>query len=146
MQFRQIILEAGSIYNILQTTEIDKEQLLIKINKLESVDDPISQLEAQKKYIELETLEKRIQALCTELSYLSEFLERYPDYTPEDIEQNQNKYWESRLTRQAKMEQLQAMTGVSSGNLQSLVNAGIVDYTRLDLPAISQQLLPSPEK
>lgn len=143
MQWRQIVLEAQSLIMNIRLSELEAEKTRIEMERLGDTDNPIEQIELEQKRIGLVASERSLQAARLELGWLSELADEIGVYTFEDIEADQPEYWALRLNRQASMDQLGTQLGVNPGNLQSMLNAGLI--TRGDAPEIAsrQNGLPS---
>jgi len=126
MQFRQIVLEIRSLETSLETAKVSLQILEIKINKLATKNDEISLLKLKKKEIKAGMLSEGIASSAAELEILNEILSSIPWFTEVEIEQNQEEYWEKRLTRQAEIDSIQAAQGISAGNISSLIQAGLI--------------------
>jgi hypothetical protein len=126
MQFRQIVLEIRSLATSLETAKVSLQILEIKINKLATKNDEISLLKLKKKEIKAGMLSEAIASSAAELEILNEILSSIPFFTEAEIEQNQEEYWEKRLTRQAEIDSIQAAQGISAGNISSLLQAGLI--------------------
>lgn len=126
MRYKQIILECRSLIHKIKNCEIDREITIEKIKRLEAANDEIKKLKAQKMRLGLSMTEPVIQGAYQELDYLIELAKDYRCYTPEDIEANQDQYWELRLTRQANQDRIALDAGINVGNLQSLMQADLL--------------------
>lgn len=126
MQYHQIIVEAQAIYLNLQHMEIDKKILETEIERQSKSEDIIEVYKSEKNKIDLNHLKLSIQAAKEELKTLYLISLEYPEYTNEDIENNQEEYWEKRLFKQAESEILGNQKGISSGNIMAMLQANLI--------------------
>ena len=134
MQWRQVVLEAQSLIMNIRLSELEADKTRIEMERLADSDDPIDRIEHEQKRIGLVASERALEAARLELAWLSELADEIGVYTFEEIEADQPEYWALRLNRQASMDQLGTQLGVNPGNLQSMLNAGLI--TRADAPEI----------
>ena len=126
MRYRQILMEAKDLLFKIKNAELELEINKRKVEKLESSRDEIKHLKAQQIRLGMAMTETILVATKRELDTLVEMSKDYRHYTPEEIEANQEQYWELRLTRQATTDRMALEQGVSAGNLASMMNAGLV--------------------
>ena len=126
MQYRQILLEAKDLLFKIKNAEISLEITRAKIKKLESSTDPVDHLKAEQRKLGMSLTLDALEGAKRELNYLVELSGNYKHYTPDEIEANQPEYWEKRLTRQATTDRMSLEQGISAGNLESLMKAGLV--------------------
>jgi hypothetical protein len=124
MRYRQILIEVKSLVTKIRLAELDVEKQRIKLNAL--AEEPLDLIEAEELRIGIALTLDAMEAAKRELSFLMSLAEEYPQYTQKEIEDNQKEYWEARLQRQATLEQMGMQQGVSSGNLESMLNAGLL--------------------
>jgi hypothetical protein len=126
MQFRQVILEIQQLAKNIEISKIDKELAELKRDSFLNKDTPKARLKAKKIDIEINSLNLAIIGAEYEISVLNEIKENIPNFTAEEIESDQNNYWQKRLTRQAELDILQVTSGIGVGNSMSLLQAGLV--------------------
>jgi hypothetical protein len=126
MQYRQIIIEAKDLLFKIKNAEIFLEITQAKIKKLENSSDPIKILKAKQKKLNMSLTLDTIEAAKMELDYLIELSKNYKHYNLEEIENNQCEYWEKRLSRQAAVDQIASRQNINPGNVQSLLQAGLI--------------------
>lgn len=125
-RFRQIILEAKHLLVNIKKEELEAQILRLKINKLEASGEEKDQLRASILRIDLGLMFDNIESNREELNYLVELSRDYRHYTPEEIEANQEEYWEKRLTRQATTDRLAGEQNIGIGNLEAMMNVGLI--------------------
>jgi len=125
MQYRQILLEVKSLVTNIRLAELDLKAKQIKIERLS--DDPLDQIKAEKHRVGIALTLDALESAKRELSFLLRLAEQYPQYSPQDIEDNQREYWEKRLQRQATLDRMSVEQQVSTGNLMSMLNAGLLN-------------------
>jgi hypothetical protein len=126
MRYRQIIIESKKLFFDIKHIEIEVEITNKKIEKLEASDKDTDRLRAEQKKLGLVNTKEALEAAKQELNYLIELSKDYRHYTPDEIEANQENYWELRLTRQATTDRMALEQGINVGNLESMMNAGLV--------------------
>jgi hypothetical protein len=126
MQWRQILIEAQDLAYKIRIAELDVEKKRIEIHRLMSSGDPIDAIEAEEKRLGITLTERTLEGARMELGWLQELAEEVGEHSFEEIEADQPHYWSLRLHRQAGLDQLSATIGVNPGNLQSMLNAGLI--------------------
>jgi hypothetical protein len=126
MQWRQIVMEAQSLIQSIRLTELANERTQIEMECLAGSDDRLDQIAYEEKRIGLVSSEMHLEAMRLELGWLSELADEIGAHTFEQIEDDQPEYWSLRLNRQASMDQLGTQLGVNPGNLQSMLQAGLL--------------------
>lgn len=124
MRYRQILMEVKSLVTKIRFAELDVEKQRIKLERLG--DDPLDQIKAEKHRMGIAITLDLLEGARRELAFLLKLAEEYPQYTPQEIEANQQEYWEARLQRQATLDRLSVEQQVSTGNLTSMLNAGLL--------------------
>lgn len=127
MKWRQIIIEAQHLAYNIRMAELDIERKRIEIHKLLSTGDPLDAIEAEEKQLGITLTERTLVGARLEMSWLEELAEEVGSYTFEEIEADQPNYWAKRLQRQADIDQFSAQNGIGAGNVQSMLNAGLLE-------------------
>lgn len=139
MQYRQILIEAQELIYKIKMAEINQKKLLIQIDRLLKTGDELDALEAEEKQLSLQRTEIVLEGSRRELKILENLFNNSKKYSPEDIEDNQQEYWKLRLSRQAEMDKIQAIEGVSVSNLEALLQAGLLHkQTEIDSQDIKE--------
>jgi hypothetical protein len=125
-RFRQIILESKHLLIAIKKDELEAQILRLKIEKLEASRKEKNRLRAAILKIDLGLLLDTIESNCAELNYLMELSRDYRHYSPEEIEANQEQYWTRRLARQAETDRLATEQNIGVGNLEALMNIGLI--------------------
>jgi hypothetical protein len=126
MQWRQILIEAQDMSYKIRMAELDCAKKRIEIDRLLATGDPIDAIEAEEKQMGLVLTERTLKGARMELAWLQELAEEVGSFTFEQIEDDQPDYWRRRLHRQAGMDQMAATQGITAGNLQAMLNAGLI--------------------
>jgi hypothetical protein len=126
MQWRQILLEAQDLMYKIRIAEIGMQKAKIEISRLLESGDPIDALEAEERQLGTVLTERLLTAARMELGWLQELADEVGAYSTEQIEEDQPQYWALRLNRQAELDRLSITQGVTAGNLQSMLNAGLL--------------------
>lgn len=144
MQWRQVLLEANDLTYKIRSAEIQMQKTKIEHDRLIATGDELDALDAEQKRLDMSVTERALKAARLELCWLEEIAEQIGPYTFEEIEENQPEYWAKRLQRQADMDVLARENGISPGNIQSMLNAGLIKYSedRQSLSRVAQNELP----
>jgi hypothetical protein len=126
MQWRQIVLEAQQLAYSIAMAELDIRRKQIEIKRLLASGDEIDAIEAEEKRLGIVLTERALAGAMLELSWLEEFAKEVGEFSVEQVELDQPKYWGLRLSRQAGLDQMSAQQGIGAGNLQSMLNAGLL--------------------
>jgi hypothetical protein len=126
MQWRQILIEAQDLSYKIRLAELDVEKKRIEIHRLMSSGDPIDAIEAEEKRLGIVLTERTLEGARMELGWLQELADEVGEHSHDEIEADQPEYWAKRLNRQAGLDRLAAIEGVTAGNLQSMLNAGLL--------------------
>lgn len=137
MQWRQILIEGQDMAYKIRMAELSIEKAKIEIHKLLSTGDPIDAIEAEEKQLGMTLTERTLQGARMELQWLQEMAEEVGPFTFEEIEDDQPEYWTKRLQRQADIDQFSIANGISTGNVQSMLNAGLLSEKGEEQCAIS---------
>lgn len=124
MQYRQILLEVKSLIVKIRFAELDIKQKQVKISRL--TDDSLDIVKAEKLKLGIAITVDALEGAKQELAFLLRLAQSFPQYTAEEIEDNQEAYWQARLERQAMLEQMSAEQQISPANLTSMLNAGLL--------------------
>ena len=148
MQWRQVLIEGQDLAYKIRMAELGLEKTKIEIHRLLSTGDPIDAITAEEKQIGMVLTERTLAGARLELQWLQEIAEEIGAHTFEEIEADQPLYWAKRLQRQADLDVLSVTQGISAGNLQSMLNAGLLTYgpssKELKNSAIEDKALPEP--
>lgn len=141
MQWRQILIEAQSLSYNIRMAELDIERKRIEIERLLATADEIDSIEAQEKRLGIILTERTLEGAQLELDWLGEIAAEVGAHTLEDVENDQPRYWNLRLNRQAGLDRLSITEGVSASNLQSMLTAGLLNEEEQHaLPNVETQL------
>lgn len=124
MRYRQILLEVKTLLMNLRLAELDIEKRRIKLDRL--TDDPLDAIKAEKLRLGIAVTLDTMEGARRELAFLVDLAKEYPEFTSQEIEDNQQEYWEARLQRQANVDRMSVEQQVSSGNLTSMLYAGLL--------------------
>lgn len=134
MQWRQVLLEAQDLAYKIRSAELAIEKSRIEIHRLMSSGDPIDAIDAEQKQLDITLTERTLAGARLELSWLQEIADEVGAHTFDEIEADQPTYWVRRLQRQADLDVLSRVEGISPGNLGSMLNAGILTYQHEEEP------------
>lgn len=128
MQWRQVVIEAQDLIYKIKSAEILIAKTKIEIDKLIESGDPVGVLDAEQKRLDIALTQLALDGANLELSWLKTLASEIGSFSIEDIENDQPNYWSKRLQRQADTDVLACKQGISVGNLESMLNAGLLQY------------------
>lgn len=100
MQYHQIITEIQALYYTIKNVSLELQKTEIQIARLRSSGDDIDEIEAQIKELQIEQTRIVGVGAFRELDTLLRLKSNYPEYTRNEIEENQQEYWQLRLEQQ----------------------------------------------
>jgi cell division protein FtsL len=124
MQYRQILIEAQDLIYKIKLAEIAQKKLEMKIKDFISEGTEESLLDAEEAQLTYAFSANVIEGSRRELEVLERLYKKFPQFTEEEIEANQQEYWNLRLHRQAELDRTHQASGITPGNLQALVEIG----------------------
>lgn len=133
MAWRQIILEAQALEYSIRQAKLSIKLTEIKIAELLATGNRKDEIKAEKKRLGLVLTQRTLAGAQLEMEWLKEIAAEVGYYSPQEIEDNQPEYWAKRLTRQADIDRASITEGISAGNLQSMLNAGLVENTNKEV-------------
>lgn len=132
-QYKQVLLELQSSLYTYRIAQLQVKRVEAEINKLRQTKDEIDEIDAQIKEIELEKNQIVTLGAYREICDLIQIWEMFEHkYTYEEIEADQPKYWDLRLTRQAQLEAIGKGGQVDWGSLDALRQIGKFNQTDVD--------------
>jgi hypothetical protein len=126
MQYRQVLIEAQQLAYNIAMAECDIRKKQIEILRLEKSTDELDLIEAEEKRLGITITSHVLAGARLELQWLQEMVQEIGEFTTLQIEDDQPEYWRLRLSRQASLEQMSTQQGIGPGNLQSMLNAGLL--------------------
>jgi hypothetical protein len=130
MQYRQILIEAQDLIYKIKMAEISQRKLKLKIEKFLNENTEESLLEAEEAHLAYALTDNVIEGAKRELAVLENLYRQFPQFTEQDIADNQEDYWKLRLHRQAELDTAHRSSGVTPGNLQALLEIGEIALER----------------
>jgi hypothetical protein len=125
MRFYYCVIELNDKLHKFRLAEINKERMEREMARLEKSDDLDADLDLREKRIEYEHFMGVFAGGERELRDLLAIYEGMQHFTREQIDANQQEYWEARMTRQT---QLQIMAGgVQWAQLDAMRKVGLLD-------------------
>ena len=115
MQYYQIITEIQALYYTIKEVTLQLKKTEIEIKKLRETGDEVDEIDAQIKELGIEQTRVVGVGAFRELEILLELKSQYPEYTRNEIESDQNKYWKLRLTAQSIDPNQQAINQTKKG-------------------------------
>lgn len=136
-QYIQCLNEIQAIYYKLKEASLNQKKSQIKLNKLRETKDEIDEIDAQILELEMEQTGVVAVGAIRELEELLKYLDKFPRYTREEIENAQVEYWQKRLTRQLETEQAASGSQSIASHLNSLIQIGAIKF---EMPQIDNEL------
>ena len=128
MAYAQCVLEMQIKHQSIRRGAISKQKLALKIGQLRATGDEMDELTAQEKEIDLEQLEHAALGALREFRCQYQIFKGFSrSYTYEELQIEQDEYWQKRLVRQAKQD-IEASGRVCVGNLDALRQAQITGW------------------
>lgn len=138
VQYKQLLMEMHSLITGLEETKLQIEKIEAEIEELQATGKKSDAIEAKLRKLKISEKETHISSMEKELDYLKTVYNNSIQYTPEEIEQAQKAYWDSRLTRVAQLQFLSQQTGVSWAQLEALQQANIIEQAITEIPTLSK--------
>ena len=137
-QYQQCLLELNVKLNNIKRDEIALKKLKTKLAN-EQDEDERTLIE-----IDIEELSFSLKGQMREAGVLYTIFKAMPKYSYQELQEAEEKYWTLRLARQAELDVAERRLGISSGNMEALRQAGMVEgfsqtFIEQTLPAITQQ-------
>lgn len=126
MQWRQILIEAQDLAYKIRMAELGIQKTKIEIERLLQTGDAVDAVEAEEKNVGVILTERTLMGARMEMRWLEEMAHKIGAFSYEEIEDNQEEYWEKRLLRQADADIFSATKGISVGNVHSMLSAGML--------------------
>lgn len=127
MQYYQVCIELQDMMYKYKLAEISKKKTELKIAKLRSNGDELSELKAQGLELGLAQTNLAVLGAERELAHLIDIWNSFEHkYTRDEIEQAQPDYWQARLTNNAKA-MIMSGTGVNPSHIEAMEQAGVLD-------------------
>ena len=131
--YSQCVLELSIAFDNLRISNKRLQILQIEIDELIKNGTEIDRLNADIKQIELEQYERTRLGAKREFECLYSMWSKFPrHYTRKELEDDQQNYWNKRLSRQANQD-IQAIGRVTQGNQDALRQIGLGTIPQLDV-------------
>ena len=140
MRYYQTVLELQDMIYKYKLAQISVKKAELKITKLRKTGEELDELKAQE--IELSLVQTRFTMLGAEreLAHLVDIWNSFDKkYSREEIEQAQAKYWQERLTNNAKA-MLMGGSGVNAAHIEAMEQAGILDKFVIEVENAKKEL------
>ena len=127
MKYYQTVIELQDMIFKYKMAELAVKKGEAKIAKLRATSDPIDELKAQEKELELTQTKFTMLGAERELAHLIDIFKSFKHkYTRQEIEAAQPDYWQARLTNNAKA-MLMGGSGVNAAHIEAMEQAGVLD-------------------
>jgi hypothetical protein len=125
-QYKQVLLEFGSLLTSIKILELEIRKSEIKIQRLLDTEDEIDAIDAEIQTISLGQSKLGLLGMQRELEDILEIWNLFENkYTYEEIEADQPDYWNKRLHRQAHLEAMGSGGHVGWASLDALRQIGV---------------------
>ncbi len=125
MRFYYCVVELNDKIHKFRIAEIAKERMDREMARLEESDEQDADLDLREKRVEYEFFMGVMAGGERELRDLFDIYEKMEHFTREQIDANQQEYWEARMTRQTQMQMMAG--GVQWSQLDALRKVGLLD-------------------
>ena len=122
-KFLQLLNELRALRDGYVIDVLEMENIQIKIDELIATGKPADKIEALKEYYKLSGMKEQRKFRNIEIQYIVDLINELPKiYTPEEIEESEQVYWEKRLTRQSMEDMVNRVTGINQGNIRAAIS------------------------
>ena len=125
MRFYYCVIELNDKIHKFRLAEIGKERMEREMARLEESDEQDADLDLREKRTEYDFFMSVMAGGKRELDDLLAIYAEIPHFTREQIDANQQEYWEARMTRQTRMQIMAG--GVQWSQLDALRKVGLLD-------------------
>ena len=125
MRFYYCVVELNDKLHKFRKAEIGKERMEREMARLEESDEQDADLDLREKRAEYEFFMGVMAGGERELRDLFDIYEGMEHFTREQIDTNQQEYWEARMTRQTRMQIMAG--GVQWAQLDAMRQVGLLD-------------------
>ena len=125
MRFYYCVIELNDKLYKYRLAEVGKERLEREMDRLEKSDEQDADLDLREKRTEYDFFMSVMAGGKRELDDLFDIYAEIPHFTREQIDANQQVYWEARMTRQTQMQIMAG--GVQWSQLDALRKVGLLD-------------------
>ena len=133
-QRQQAVLELQiKMFNI-RRAQLEEKRMKIQRQRFMETGDELDKVEAEKIEVDLAELRLSRMGAIREANALLKILDTLPEYTYEQLQQEEAEYWQRRLSRQA-LQDLRSMGTISAGNLEA-IGQMIGEKAHLDIETI----------
>lgn len=138
-QYKQVLLEFGSLLNSIKIVELEARKSEIKIKRLVDTGDEIDAIDAEIEALNLNQSRLALLGMQRELEDLLEIWNSFEKkYSYEEIEADQAEYWNKRLHRQAHLEAMGGGGHVGWASLDALRQIGVQFIEEAPAPPIGE--------
>lgn len=138
MQYYQLCIETSGMIQTIAETELRIRKVKAEVKELKETCKESDSIEAEIKLLGIQSLETHLLGSKRELAYFEKLFDEYPEYTRQQIEDAQESYWETRLTRVAQLQMLSRQGGVDWAQLEAVWQAGIMDTALIEIPTMNK--------
>jgi hypothetical protein len=137
MRYYQLCLETNGLINSIAEAELRIEKAKAEAEELISTGKKSDEIEARIKLLSVPALESQLAGSKRELAILEELFSASPEFTRKQIEEAQQEYWETRLTRVAQLQMLSKQGGVDWAQLEAIYQTGELEKALEHIPTLS---------
>lgn len=137
MQYYQLCREANVVMDTIEQTKLRIEKVKALADELRETGKRSDAIEAQIMELSISGMEESLISSQRELDFMQELFDQFPKFTRQEIEDAQQAYWETRLTRTAQLQMLSRQGGVDWAQLEAVYQAGIMEQALAEIPTMS---------
>jgi hypothetical protein len=142
MQYYQLCREALVVMNSIEQTKLKIEKVKAQAEELRETGKKSDAIEAQIMELSIPSMEENLISSQRELDFMQEMFDEFPKFTRQEIEDAQQDYWETRLTRTSQLQMLSRQGGVDWAQLEAVYQAGIIEQALAEIPTMSHLSTP----
>lgn len=137
-QYLQVVEELRRCYSCVRRAQLELRKLRYEKEQLPKGE--LGEIERELKTLDEEEVIAGLAGKLREFAALYSLFERYPRYTPEQVNAAEPVYWQKRLEAQAARDLVAARLGVGQGNQEALEQIGVATTPQLSLTTGLPQL------
>lgn len=137
MQYYQLCREASVAMHSIEETKLRIEKVKAQAEELRETGKKSDAIEARILELSISPMEESLVSSQRELDFMQEMFDKFPKFTRQEIEDAQQKYWETRLTRVSQLQMLSRQGGVDWAQLEAVYQAGIMENALAEIPSMN---------
>lgn len=130
-EYSQIVEELRRAYGSIKRGLLEQQKLELERQRLLEEQDPIKNIEAEIKNLDIEEVQAAIVGKLREFDCLYKLWKKYPKYTHQQLEDGELDYWTTRLQTQAARDLIAARIGISVSSQHGMERAKLTPVPKL---------------